>query len=519
MFCSRCGKTVNPEATKCKYCETPIGESRFEGVPYTSAQCHIVPGDNRPAYQPRAYTRTTYTGGDYEEQYDGEADVATSYRPVYDPHSVPEEVRDELKAEAEQRKQEELEAARAEEAGREMSEEDIIMAQMPPIDINDIEDFDISKIKARPIVAQNPRGFSSEVEEYVRKLEQDSERPARRGKHLSADDPYRAAVESEAPMDEEEVSDDDDSYYDDSRGIDVRRIVTIVAALIAVAALVVAGVYIAPRLLGKFKEEATVPIEGVSLELYNSGIELLEKHTGQEYIDGVLTTYENGGYVALTTRLNSDQAEITALMPENPSTNDQLFIDAISKIQDDIGSAITMDAVEKQSTGVVASQDSQERWASVNESVTGLKAVNSASGLSSIVAGERIVAVIETPTPEPLATPAPQYTSLSKGDDSDDVRAMQQRLYDLGYLEDEPDGKFGNNTQTAVKLFQQQAGLEVTGVADNDTQTALYADDAPMTADAKITPVPAPTDEPLQPAEVGGDTVADDTPAEGDGAQ
>ena len=32
MFCSRCGKTVDPEATKCKYCETPIGESRFEGV-------------------------------------------------------------------------------------------------------------------------------------------------------------------------------------------------------------------------------------------------------------------------------------------------------------------------------------------------------------------------------------------------------------------------------------------------------------------------------------------------------
>lgn len=501
MFCSRCGKTVDPEAAKCKYCETPIGESRFEGVPYTSAQRHIVPGENTTAYQPRAYTRTTYTGGDYEEQYDGETDVATSYRPVYDPHSVPEEVRDELEAEAERRRQEELEAAQAEQAQQEMSEEDMIMAQMPPIDINDIKDFDISKIKARPIVAQNPKGFSSEVEEYVRKLEQDSERPARRGKHLSADDPYSADVEPEAPMDEEEASDDDDGYYDEPRGFDIRRILTIIAALIAVAALVVVGVYIAPRLLGKFKEEATVPIEGVSLELYNSGIELLEKHTGQEYIDGVMATYENGGYVALTTRLSSDKAEITALMPENPSTNDRLFIDAISKIQDDIGSAITMDAVEKQTNGVIASQESQERWASVNESVTGIKAVNSASGLSSIVAGERIVAIIETPTPEPLTTPAPQYTSLSKGDDSEDVKAMQQRLYDLGFLEDEPDGKFGNNTQTAVKLFQQQAGLEVTGVADNDTQTALYADDAPMTADAKITPVPEATEEPLQPAE------------------
>lgn len=518
MFCSRCGKTLNPEATKCEYCETPIGESRFEGVPYTSAQCQIAPGENQSAYQPRAYTRTTYTGGDYEEQYDGETDVATSYRPVYDPHSVPEEVRDELEAEAEQRRQEELEAAQAEEAEREMSEEDIIMAQMPQIDINDIKDFDISKIKARPIVAQNPKGFSSEVEEYVRKLEQGPERPARRGRHLSADDPYRDATEPEAPIEEEEIYDDDDGYYGESRGMDVRRIITIVAVLVVVAALVVAGIYIAPGLLGKFREEATVPIEGVSLELYNSGIDLIEKHTSQEYIDGVLATYENGGYVALTTRLNSDQAEITALMPENPSTNDQLFIDALSKIQDDIGSAITMDAVEKQSTGVITSQESQERWTSVNESVTGLKAVNSASGLSAIVAGERIVAVIETPTPEPLTTPAPQYTSLSKGDDSEDVKAMQQRLYDLGYLEDEPDGKFGNNTQTAVKLFQQQAGIEVTGVADNETQTALYADDAPMTADAKITAAPEQTDDLLQPAEVSGGADTEGT-ADGDGAQ
>lgn len=518
MFCSRCGKTVDPEATKCKYCETPIGESRFEGVPYTSAQSHIVPGEDSSAFHPRTYTRTTYTGGDYEEQYDGDADVATSYRPVYDPHSVPEEVRDELEAEEERRRQEELEAARAEEAAQEMTEEEMIMAQMPPIDINDIKDFDISKIKARPIVAQNPRGFSSEVEEYVRKLEQDSGRPSRRGKHLSANDPYRDEAEPEAPMDEEEVTDDDDDYFEESRGLDIKRILTIVAALVAVAALVVAGIYIAPKLLGKFRQEATVPIEGVSLELYNSGIDLIEKHTGQEYVDGVLATYENGGYVALTTRLNSDQAEITALMPENPSTNDQLFIDAVSKIQDDIGSAITMDAVEKQSTGVIASQDSQERWANVNESITAIKAVNSASGLSAIVAGERIVAVIETPTPEPLTTPAPQYTTLSKGDDSEDVKAMQQRLYDLGYLEDEADGKFGNNTQTAVKLFQQQAGLEVTGVADNDTQTVLFSDDAPMTADAKITPVPDPTDEPLQPAEIGNDAGADNG-AEGDGAQ
>ena len=31
----------------------------------------------------------------------------------------------------------------------------------------------------------------------------------------------------------------------------------------------------------------------------------------------------------------------------------------------------------------------------------------------------------------------------------------------------------------SVKIFQQAAGLEVTGIADNDTLVALYAEDAP----------------------------------------
>ena len=43
MFCSRCGKTLMPEDKQCPHCGTPVGESRFEGTPYTSAQPHILP--------------------------------------------------------------------------------------------------------------------------------------------------------------------------------------------------------------------------------------------------------------------------------------------------------------------------------------------------------------------------------------------------------------------------------------------------------------------------------------------
>lgn len=517
MFCSRCGKTLRPEWTSCMHCGMPVGESKFEGVPYTSAQQHILPGSD-VNFEARAYTRTTYTGGDYEEQYDGEVDVATSYRPVYDYHSAPDEVRDDMMEAVKQAQEEEeisedgaeanaeaqSEAEQAGEKNEESAEE-----PMPVIDINDIEGFDMSKIKARPIVARKPAGFSSEVEEYVRKLEMDSGRPARRGKHISEDDPYK-----DAPADDDDVKPmegvedeeaDDDEYYDDDepRAIRAGSIVKIVVALVVVAVLFVGGIYIAPKIIDNFKEEASAPIEGVTIDLYNKGIELVDSHMKSAYIEGIMTTYENGGFVALTTRLDSDKAEIASMLPENASINDQLFLDAVSKIQDDIGGAITMDAIEKQSTGTVASQESKDRWASVEETVASFKTVNSASGLSAVVAGEKIEVVIVTPTPEPMATPAPEYPTLSKGDDNADVQKMQQRLYDLGYLEDDPDGKFGNNTQTAVKLFQQEAGIEVTGVADNATQIRLFADDAPMTAQAKITPTPEPTDEPLQPAEVG----------------
>ena len=33
MFCSKCGKTLAPEAERCSYCDNVVGESRFEGTP------------------------------------------------------------------------------------------------------------------------------------------------------------------------------------------------------------------------------------------------------------------------------------------------------------------------------------------------------------------------------------------------------------------------------------------------------------------------------------------------------
>ena len=46
---------------------------------------------------------------------------------------------------------------------------------------------------------------------------------------------------------------------------------------------------------------------------------------------------------------------------------------------------------------------------------------------------------------------------------------MQQALIQLGLLSGTPDGVFGPQTATAVRVFQQQQGLETTGVADSAT--------------------------------------------------
>lgn len=82
-------------------------------------------------------------------------------------------------------------------------------------------------------------------------------------------------------------------------------------------------------------------------------------------------------------------------------------------------------------------------------------------------------------TAEPETPSEPEYETLSKGSKGEKVKALQQRLKDLNYLSGSVDGDFGNGTASALKGFQQEAGLEATGIADEETQIALFAEDAP----------------------------------------
>ena len=70
--------------------------------------------------------------------------------------------------------------------------------------------------------------------------------------------------------------------------------------------------------------------------------------------------------------------------------------------------------------------------------------------------------------------------TLQVGSKGEEVRLLQVRLIELNYLSGSADGDYGNKTKSAVELFQKDAGLAVTGIADPDTQTAVFADDAPV---------------------------------------
>lgn len=73
---------------------------------------------------------------------------------------------------------------------------------------------------------------------------------------------------------------------------------------------------------------------------------------------------------------------------------------------------------------------------------------------------------------------ASSYSTLEKGSKGEEVKALQQQLIELYYLNDIADGSFGNKTQAAVEKFQKKNELEVTGIADPMTQAILFSEQA-----------------------------------------
>jgi len=65
---------------------------------------------------------------------------------------------------------------------------------------------------------------------------------------------------------------------------------------------------------------------------------------------------------------------------------------------------------------------------------------------------------------------------LKRGGKGEEVKQLQQKLTNLGYLNDKIDGIFGQKTEAAVKAFQDECNLKVSGIVDEPTLAALGLD-------------------------------------------
>ena len=70
-------------------------------------------------------------------------------------------------------------------------------------------------------------------------------------------------------------------------------------------------------------------------------------------------------------------------------------------------------------------------------------------------------------------SPAKAAAVLEVGSRGADVTKVQQRLIQWGYLKGEADGKYGEATRDAVRLFQRRNGLVVDGKVGSATAAAM----------------------------------------------
>lgn len=75
-----------------------------------------------------------------------------------------------------------------------------------------------------------------------------------------------------------------------------------------------------------------------------------------------------------------------------------------------------------------------------------------------------------------VTAPAMAFENHKRGDKGEAVKEMQTRLNELGYSVGNPDGIFGKKSEEAVKTFQKDKGLEITGVVDEATWEMLFSD-------------------------------------------
>ena len=92
-------------------------------------------------------------------------------------------------------------------------------------------------------------------------------------------------------------------------------------------------------------------------------------------------------------------------------------------------------------------------------------------------------------TPTPTATVSASGT-LKQGDKGDEVKSLQKKLIELGYLTGKADGVFGKDTYQAVVAFQQANSLTADGIAGSKTVKKLNSSSAKSASGSTATATP-----------------------------
>ena len=304
-------------------------------------------------------------------------------------------------------------------------------------------------------------------------------------------DPDELEDEELPPEDEEDADDYDDDDIDyELRRSNRLKILRMALAAASALLLIVLGILIFRNI--KAGRENVAPVEDVTPELWTYGTELMQYRVSDDYIEQKMSLYnasnQNGSWAQFSAAFTADLDGLDALLPDSATRqmNDQLFVDALKAIQTNINNCLSNDWMAKMDTAksdTAKGMESASRWQVVRNQVSSLINATSRGELDAVRKGEVVaysVPTKEETKPEATTVTGVTYKRLAKGSSGDEVINLQTQLINLGYLNDVADGKYGNKTVTAVQLFQQTVGLEVTGVADEETQRRLFSDDVPV---------------------------------------
>ena len=91
------------------------------------------------------------------------------------------------------------------------------------------------------------------------------------------------------------------------------------------------------------------------------------------------------------------------------------------------------------------------------------------------------------------------HSGLKRGDRGEYVKKLQNRLNLNGYSCGTADGVFGAKTESALKAYQKEHGLQALGVANYVTLARLFPENIPATPTPAPTATPRPTPTPKPP--------------------